>query len=377
MRRIVIVGGSIAAVTAAGALRAQGWDGELTVISKEHEDPYSRVPLSKGILAGTSDPQSAALSKLPDDVVLIRGASATGLDVSNRTVSLSDGRTIVFDGTVIATGSHARRLAQRGQRGEFVLRTLADARDICTRLLNVRSAIVVGSGFLAMEVASTLISRGVRVSLIAQTLPQQRQLGEWLAGLVTRRAAARGLEVIVSPNSATLVGDPVHGVSVNGRGVMNADLVVTAVGDIPAVEWLATSRLPVQNGLVVDERCRTAAAWVTAAGDVTVRRSTDGTYARLPHWTNAIAQAKTAACSLLDADSAAYEDQHYFWTEQFGVDLKIAGTIPRSGEPRVLAGDPQSGPALLQWADHDRPVAAAALNYRIPVAKLRKLATEG
>ncbi|MEU1273876.1 FAD-dependent oxidoreductase [Streptomyces sp. NPDC005799] len=377
MRRIVIVGGSIAAVTAAGVLRSQGWDGELTVISQEHEDPYSRVPLSKGVLAGTSDPQSAALSKMSDDVVFIRGASATGLDVSNRTVSLSDGRAVVFEGAVIATGSHARRLAHRGQRGEFVLRTLADARDICARIPHANSAVVVGSGFLAMEVASTLISRGVRVSLVSQALPQKRQLGEWLASLLTRRAVACGLEVIVSSDGATLVGDPVHGVSVNGRGITNADLVVTAVGDIPATEWLMTSRLPVRNGLVIDERCRTAAAWVTAAGDVTVRRNTDGTYVRLPHWANAVAQAKTAACSLLNADSAAHEDQRYFWTEQFGIDLKIAGTIPQSGEPRVLDGDPQAGPALLLWRDHDRPTAAAALNYRIPVAKLRKLAAEG
>ena len=371
MRRAVVVGGSIAGVTAAGALRAGGYTGSLTLLSQESH-PYSRVPLSKGVLAGTHHPDTAALPGLPDDVDLVRGATASGLDTVARVVTLADGTQVPYDGLVVATGSRARRLAAPGQRGELVIRTLEDSAAISARMGGARSAVVVGASFLGMEVASTLRAHGLSVTVVDRDPPLRRLLGPWLSDLVVATAAAAGVSFVRAEGDVSLVGDPVSGVDVAGT-LHQADLVVSAVGDVPNVEWLAGSGLRVDGGLVVDDRC-VAAPGIVGAGDVVARETAPGVCRRTPHWSNAVAQGRCAAASLLDPASPPYEPDHYFWTEQFGLDVKMAGQFPLAGEPEVLAGEPASGSTLVRWQRDGVPVAAASVNHRIPVARLKRLA---
>jgi 3-phenylpropionate/trans-cinnamate dioxygenase ferredoxin reductase component len=371
--RIVVVGGSIAGVTAAAALRTAGWAGRLTLVSDELADPYSRVPLSKGVLAGTQTPDSTALAALPDDVAMHLGSRAVGLRMDGREVLLADGGVIPFDGLVIATGARARRLARPGQRGELVVRTLEDAAAIADRLPASATAVVAGGGFLGMEIASTLVSHGVEVTLVDRRRPLERLLGPWLASYLCRAAEEAGLRIVASPDGVELVGDPVSGVRLDDGQVLEADLVVSAVGDIPNTEWLDGSGLAISDGVVVDDRCA-AAPGIVAAGDVVSRATTSGAFRRTPHWSNAVVQGRAAASTLLDPRAPAYTPDHYFWTEQFGLDVKIAGEPPLAGEPEVLDGDPESGRALLRWAAEDTPTAVVAVNYRIPAARLRAMA---
>lgn len=371
MRDVVVVGGSIAGVTAAGALRADGYTGRLTLVSEESH-PYSRVPLSKGVLAGTHTPESAALPALPDDVDLVCGAEARSLDPAARSIALADGRELSYDGLVVATGSRARRLAAQGQQGELVIRTLEDSAAIAARMGGARSAVVVGASFLGMEVASTLRAHGLAVTVIDRDPPLRRLLGDWLADLVVGVAVAAGVRFVRAGGDVRLVGDPVSAVDAGGD-LHEADLVVSAVGDIPNTEWLAGSGLRIDNGLVVDDRC-VAAPGITAAGDVVSLEVAPGVCRRTPHWSNAVAQARCAAASLLDPDSPPYDPDHYFWTEQFGLDVKMAGRFPLAGEPVVLAGDPAAGSTLVQWQQDGVPVAAASINHRMPVARLKRLA---
>lgn len=374
MRRIVVVGGSIAAVTAAGQLRTDGWDGELIVLSEEPVAPYSRVPLSKGVLAGTQPPESATLAALPDDVDLRLGHRATALHTERHVVELASGEEVPFDGLVIATGARARRLAGPGQRGELVVRTMADAQAVAHRVTDARTAVVVGAGFLGMEVASTLQRHGLSVTVVDRDPPLQRLLGSWLAGVLVARAVDLGVRFVLAPDGVSLVDDPVAAVDCGSFGQVTADVIVSAVGDTPNVEWLADSGLPIAGGLVTDAHCRVA-PHIVAAGDVTVQELTPGVMTRTPHWTNAVGQARTAARTLLDTEAAAHQPDHYFWTEQFDVDLKIAGRLPLVGEPEILAGELHEDWALLQWRHDGHPVAAAALNHRLPIVKLKKLAT--
>ena len=142
------------------------------------------------------------------------------------------------------------------------------------------------------------------------------------------------------------------------------------------MDWLASSGLRIEGGLVVDPCCRVAPG-ITAAGDVTVVENPVNTFRRTPHWTSAVEQARTAArCLLHPDDRIAYEPDPYFWTEQFGLDVKISGHLPLTGEPVVLAGDPAARSALLQWTSDDRPYAAATVNHKIPIIKLKKLRTQ-
>ncbi|WP_202902229.1 NAD(P)/FAD-dependent oxidoreductase [Rhodococcoides fascians] len=373
MRKIVVVGGSIAAVTAADSLRTNGYDGLLSVVSAESEPPYSRVPLSKGVLAGSQDPQSVWLQSLPEDVEVLLNARATGLNIQSRRVTLAHGGSLRYDGLVIATGAAARQLAAPGQAGELVVRDLADARAIAARAKSASNAVVVGAGFLGMEVASTLVSLGLDVTVIDREPPLERLLGRWLASFIVDTASSTGVRFLTSPSGVKLVGNPVEGVMLGNGTSVYADLIVTAAGDVPAVDWLSTSGLRIAGGLVIDGCCR-AASGVVAAGDVTVQEVAPGLLKRTPHWTSAVEQARTAARFLLNpTDTRPYVSDPYFWTEQFGLDVKISGHLPLTGSPLVVAGDPADRTALLQWSSPTGSHAAVAINYRIPVIKLKKM----
>ena len=373
LRRVVVVGGSIAAVTAAEALRVHGFEGEITLLSEELHPPYSRVPLSKGVLCGKETPESAALPAVSEDVTVRLGTRAVRLRAEHQRVVLADDDEVPYDGLVIATGAHARQLAGPGQTGEHVVRTLDDATGLASRIGSADSAIVVGGGFLGMEIASTCADFGLRVTVVDRDPPLRRLLGSWLADIVVAAARERGVRFVVAPDGVELLGRPdVTGVDCGDRQ-LTADLIVSAVGDVPNTGWLADSGLPLAGGLVVDQHCRVT-PHIVAAGDVTVTRLHGEVYRRSPHWTSAVVQAQTAAATLLQGDDAVLpRHDPYYWTEQFGLDLKISGEIPNGTAPTVLAGDPAQHSALLQWSDGERPIAAVALNHRMPIVKLKKL----
>ena len=372
MNRVVVVGASIAGVTAAGTLRAEGFDGQIVVLSEETARPYSRVPLSKGVLAGTQERGSAELPPLPDDIDLWLGARAVGLHTDQHVVELEDGRSVGYDGLVIATGARARRLAAEGQTGEMVVRTLDDADRIAERLSGARSAVVVGAGFLGMEVASTLRAHGLSVTVVDREPPLRRLLGDWLAGMAVTRARQAGVRIELAPDGVELSGDPVGGVTLGPGRELRADIVVSAVGDLPNVEWLQSSGLRLAGGLVVSPNCSVAPG-IVAAGDVTVVEASPGVYLRTPHWTNAVRQGRTAATALLDPTTPPHTPDHYFWTEQFGLDLKMAGRLPFTGVPTAVVGDPEEGSALLQWSDGAMVVGAVSMNHRIAVTRLKAM----
>ena len=177
----MIAGGSVSAVTCASTLRHEGYDDEIVLLSEESHEPYSRVPLSKGVLAGTEHPDETALPTLPDSIGLRLGVRAMALDPTSRVVITSTGERVPYDGLVVATGARARRLAAPGQEGERVLRDLCDATDLARDAAHARSAVVVGAGFLGMEIASTLSGLGLEVTVVDREPGLERVLGPWLA----------------------------------------------------------------------------------------------------------------------------------------------------------------------------------------------------
>ncbi|WP_330350373.1 NAD(P)/FAD-dependent oxidoreductase [Streptomyces sp. NBC_00582] len=364
MRRIAVVGGSIAALTAAQSLRAEGFLGQVTVLSDEPHQPYSRVPLSKGVLAGRESAKSALLPAPGEDIEFHAGARAVRLDVRGRAVTLADGTRVPYDGLVVATGARARRLTGGD---DLVVRTLDDAVALGSRLAAARSAIVLGGGFLGMEVATTCRALGMEVTVVDLVPPLLRLLGPWLADLAVAAARDHGIRVRVAPDGLTVVDG--HRVRC-GESVLEADVVVCAVGDVPNTDWLRDSGLPLDagGGLVADACCRVAPG-VVAAGDVVSREGR-----RTPHWTNAVEQGRAAAASLLRGVSARpYRPDPYFWTEQSGLDIKISGELPLTGTPEVLAGSVAERSALLRWRHGDGTATAVAVNHRLPVVKLKRL----
>jgi 3-phenylpropionate/trans-cinnamate dioxygenase ferredoxin reductase component len=372
MRDVVVVGGSIAALTAVQMLRMEEFDGRITVLSDEDVPPYTRVPLSKGVLVGTESIDDIVLAPLAGDVDLRLRTPATGLDLAAQTV-LTPAGPVHYDGLVIATGGRARRLGTPDQV-ERVLRSHRDCARLRADLEVASSVLVVGGGFLGMEVASTARALGKEVTVVDLAPPLDRLLGTVVGGHVRAVAERAGVRIVVPDGGVRLLGTPTPtGVELVDGTRLEADLVVSAVGDVPNVEWLAGSGVPVAGGIVVDAHCRVAPN-VVAAGDVTVISSGDGELTRSPHWTNAVDQARAAVRSLLHGDQAApYRPSQYCWTEQFGLDVKLVGELDPQGEPAVLDGSLADGSALLAWPDTAGPRTVIAVNHRTPPVKLKRL----
>ena len=222
-----------------------------------------------------------------------------------------------------------------------------------------------------MEIASGCLAAGCAVTLVSQGLPLVLQLGPHLATTFVAAARRRGLAV-VETGSARLRrrGDAVDVVLDEGP-VLEAEVVVTAVGDVPNTEWLAGAGVATAGAVRVDPRGLVRPD-IAAVGDLAAFPTAYGVR-RMPFWTSAIEQAKVAAAALLRGDDAPpLEFQPYFWTEQFGLSLKVVGHLPVVGEPTYVEGAP-GGPALMRWEHADGSGMAAALNQRIPIPRLRRL----
>lgn len=369
--RTVVAGGSIAGLTAVQTLLAEGYDGDIVLLSDEDVPPYTRVPLSKEVLAGAAPVDQVVLG-IDDGVDLRLNSGATSLDVDARVVR-TETDTVPFDDLVIATGARARRIGRPDQR-ELVVRSHHDCRRLSERLTGATSVLIVGGGFLGMEIASTCAAQGLQVTVVDLAPPLDRLLGRRVAAHVRTVAETAGVRFVISPGGVRLLGAPEpHGIEDAAGHRLSADVVVSAVGDVPNVEWLAGCGLPVEKGVVTDEWCRVR-PHIVACGDVAVRAVGDGTLVRNPTWTNAIEQGRAAALTLLSGDAAApHQPSRYFWTEQFGLDLKMVGDLDPQGEPEVLDGDLATGQALLTWPSSAAPGTVVALNHHTPPAKLKRM----
>ncbi|MEV7043881.1 FAD-dependent oxidoreductase [Amycolatopsis sp. NPDC051061] len=375
---IVVVGASLAGSTVADTLRRRGFTGSLTLIGAEPRSAYNRPALSKGVLAGYDGFDEIALPPLSCEVDQLIGIAAVALDTQRREVVLADGERIRYDKLAITTGARARRLADLDAADtgvqEITFRDLDDAQRLSWLLAARPRTVIVGAGILGMELASACVDRGASVTVIDRQPPLHAQVGPFLAELVVKAAERRGVHFVHAPDGLRLrgrtSGTPIVELA-DGRR-LEGDLVLSAVGCLPEVDWLRTSGLAGPGGLHIDTRCRVTPD-IVAAGDVAAFPSTDGPR-RTPLWTAAFEQARTAATTLLDGDSAPpLTPSPYFWTEQFGMTIRMCGAMPPLDKPTVLEGMVRNGVIeegglLLRW--NGASGTAAAVNRRIPITKL-------
>ena len=373
LSNIVVVGASLAGLRAAETLRREGYAGWLTILGAEPHRPYDRPPLSKEVLAGKRDPDGIVLRK-PDawdelEADWRLGRPAVGLDLAARVVELAGGERVAFDGLVIATGATPRvpgfadgwvdpgvtaglapfaagwvRSGRTpGGRGVHVLRSLDDALALRAELDRVPRVAVVGAGFIGSEVAATCRERGLDVVLIeALVAPLVRGVGERLGALVAQIHVDHGVDLRCGVGVAALEGGArVEGVRLADGRLVPADVVVIGVGVVPETRWLESSGLALENGVLCDETCATAAPDVVAAGDVARwRDARTGERVRFEHWTNAVEQGVAAAQRLLAGPAAAkpYTPVPYVWSDQYDARIQIAGDPGPDCEVRVVDG---------------------------------------
>ncbi|TQL18150.1 NAD(P)/FAD-dependent oxidoreductase [Streptomyces sp. SLBN-134] len=355
-RAVVIVGASLAGLRTAEALRAQGFIGTLTIVGAEPHLPYDRPPLSKQVLTAQTEPPGIALP-LPGalDARWLLGRPATGLDATARTVTLADGTLLKYDGLVLATGSAARAapaaLAEP-PRGVFTLRGLDDALALRAELAPGRRLVVVGAGFLGGEVAAAARSRGLHVTLVeAAAQPLERAVGTVAGAYVAalHRAAGIGLRTRTTVTGFRAGADGrVTGVELSTGDAVPADVVLLALGSVPATGWLAGSGTAVGQGVHCDPSLRvlypdgSVVEGVVAAGDVArvPQPLAGGARLALGHWTNAVEQGTTAAATLLAAGTPApFTAVPSFWSDLHGARIRSVGLPAVADEARVVEHD--------------------------------------
>ncbi|MFJ5987074.1 NAD(P)/FAD-dependent oxidoreductase [Lentzea sp. NPDC092896] len=344
LERVVVVGASAAGVTTAETLRREGYTGRLTLVGDEKVLPYDRPPLSKQVLAGTWEPEKTVLrpdsAYVDHDIELKLGSAASGLDLARRTVALSNGEEIAYDGLVIATGTAPRTLPfGHDLAGVHVLRTIDDALALRSDLLRSSAVVVVGAGFLGTEAAASARRLGLDVTLVDPLpLPLVRQFGERVASAIAELHEEQGVRLRTGTGVTALHGEvAVSGVELTDGTVLRADVVLVAIGAVPATGWLAGSGVPVDDGVVCDATCR-AVDGVYAAGDVARWFNPHfGTLMRVEHRMNATEQGMAVARALLGARTP-FAPVPYFWTDQFDVKVQAYGVFPAGAETSVVHG---------------------------------------
>ncbi len=372
MTSYVIVGASLAGLSAAETLRRSGYEGRLIMVGQEARRPYDRPPLSKQILNGKWTPEQASLRKDADydalDLEWKLGRRAASLDLLARAVILEDGESIGFDGLVIATGATPRRLPGGANlEGVHVLRTLDDAIAIRTQLEGAPRVCVVGGGFIGAEVAAACRGRGLDVTIVeALAAPLAHILPPGLASACIRLHVDHGVDLRCGVMVVGFEGERrVEAVRLAGGERVPADLVVVGIGVIPETGWLASSGLTIDNGIVCDATLATAAPGVVAAGDVARWPNPlfDETM-RIEHWTNALDQGAAAARRLLHGRdyTLPFAPVPYVWSDQYETKIQMVGRIKPGDDVHVVHGSLEERRFVAVTGRSGRLVGALAFN---------------
>ncbi len=388
MEHVVIVGASLAGLRAAEALRAAGHDGRITLVGAEKHRPYDRPPLSKQVLTAKVQPEATALA-VDDSAALewILGVAAIGLDPDRRRVRLSEGSELSYDGLVIATGASPRLLpgAPPGP-GVHYLRTVDDSVALRDDLTSAQSVVVIGAGFVGLEVACSAASLGRSVVVVeALPVPLERSLGLATGRAVLKWHLDKGLDLRTGVGVASIAGaGRPEAVLLSDGSEIPADVVVIGVGAAPETAWLSGSGVDIADGVLCDERLRVLRSGrpspdIVAAGDVARWLHPGyGEAIRIEHWTNATEAGEAAARTLLLGEEAQpYSPVPYFWSDQHGVKLQFVGRMKAGDEAVVLEGSWADERLLIAYGRSGVLVAALGIRRPARLMALQRMISEG
>jgi len=380
---ILIIGGGQAGAQAIDTLRREGFGGRLVLIGDEAELPYQRPPLSKKYLSGemTADRLLFRHRAFYDEhrVELKLGIQAVRLDAAARQVELADGEKLSYDRLLLCLGAGSRQLTCPGATlpGVHYLRGLSDVAPIQAAFKPQARVVIVGGGYIGLETAATCRQIGCEVTVLEMA---DRIMNRVVAPLVSeyfaREHRMHGVNIVCDMRVVRLEGAcRVERVVCADGSSHAADLVIVGVGAIATTELASTAGLACDNGIVVDEYCRTSDAAIYAAGDCTNHPSLRfGRRVRLESVDNAFEQAKTAAFNLLDR-RVAHDRVPWFWSDQFDNKLLIVG-LSQDYDRQVLRGDPASRSFSVCYLKGRELLAVEAVNHSKDYMAARKLIAE-
>jgi len=330
---IAIVGASLTGQSAAATLREEGFDGRVVLVGAEPQLPYDRPPLSKNYLRGGM-PFEKTLLRPPEfyrerEIEMRLATTVVRVDIEKRALQLAGGDRLEFDNVLIATGGRNRRFPIPGLDlpGVYDLRTIADADRIRDAIVRGGRAVVVGMGFIGAEVAASMRQCGLEVTAIEPfKTPLYRALGEDIGRVVEALHRDHGVAMILGDAVAAFEGKGrvERVVTRDGRRI-ECELAVFGLGIEPVTEVVAGTGVRVDNGIVVDDQCRTNVPGVFAAGDVANHfHPVCGRQMRVEHWQNGVKQGAAAARSILGRGQP-YDEVHWFWSDQYDANIQYAG----------------------------------------------------
>ena len=367
--RLVVIGGGQAAVQAIQSLRQGGFAGSIALVGEEAHVPYQRPPLSKKYLAGAFErerlhlrPESFYAAR---EVDLHLGARAEELDVATQRVRLSDGRVLAYDRLLLATGSRPRRLAVSGAdlAGIHYVRTIDDVDRIRAELKPGARIVIVGAGYIGLEIASVVAELGFDVTVLeAAERVLSRVMCAESAQFFADYHAAHGVRIRCATQISEFHGrDSATEVVSSGGQRFPCDVVIVGIGIVPNVELAARAGLPCDNGIRVDACARTRDPRIVAAGDCTNQPHPFlGRNVRLESVNNAIEQAKAAALSLLGQEQP-FADVPWFWSDQYDLKLQIAG-VAIDYDRVVQRGDMRTRSFAMYYLRQKQLIAIDAVN---------------
>jgi 3-phenylpropionate/trans-cinnamate dioxygenase ferredoxin reductase component len=368
-RTFMIVGGGLAGAKAAQTLREEGFDGRVVLLGEEDVAPYERPPLSKDYLRGDAGRDAIWAQEEgwyeANDVELRTSTRAAELALASSEVVLDGGERIGYDQLLLATGSAARRLPIDGAEldGVHLLRTVADSDALREALTPGVRVVVIGAGWIGCEVAASAKQRGADVTMVApEDVPLERVLGSEVGAVYREVHASRGVELVLGTGVEAIEGSGrVSGVRTTGGRTLGADLVVVGVGAAPRTELAAAAGLTVQDGVLTDDRLRTSAPNVFAAGDIArAQHPILGETIRVEHWGTALEQGPAAARNMLGRD-LAYDRIPYFFSDQYDVGMEYAGHA-LTYDRVVFRGDPSTFEFMAFWMRGDHVAAGINVN---------------
>ena len=365
LRTIAIVGAGAAGESAAETLRREGYDGEILLFGADESPPVDRPNLSKDYLAGNAPEEWIPLRPPAffgeQKIALTLGVRVESIDPAGKKMTLADGRDVTWDALLLATGADPVRPPLPGgdQPHVLTLRTLSDSRAIIERATRARRVVVVGASFIGMEVAASLRARNLEVHVVApESVPFEKTLGPELGAFMRGVHEEHGVRfhlghtvAAVEPDAVTLTGSDER---------ITADMVVLGVGVRPSIDVARAAGLEIDRGVVVDDRLRTSAAGIFAAGDIArYPYAPTGEAVRIEHWVVAQRMGRVAALNILGGD-LPFTAPPFFWTTQYDVTLSYVGHA-ESWDQIDVHGDLAARDATLAYRRRGQTLAVATV----------------
>lgn len=383
---IAIVGGGQAGGWAAQTLRSEGFGGRIVLIGNESHRPYERPPLSKSVLAGEAPPETTRLLK-PEAFDALNvdwrpGVNAARIDRAAKQLHLSDGEPVRYDKLILCTGGRARQLGIPGANlpGVFTLRSIDDAAALGAALVPGKRLLVIGGGWIGLEVAATARGKGLDVTVVeAMERLCERTVPSEISGYLLRLHASHGVHVELGTGIEQLEqgadGVGLTATLANGQALA-CDVVLAGIGLIANDELAREAGLSCEGGVLVDSQCRSSDPDILAAGDVAVWHCERAARRmRLESWQNAQEQGIAAARSALGIE-VNHQPLPWFWSDQYGINLQIFG-MPMPTHRAVVRGDLQGDSFVMFFLDGDKVSAALGPNAARDLRFARRLIERG